>query len=335
MSVTRIVVDAMGGDNAPGEIIKGALEALPLYPDAHIILSGRREAVEAGLSGKSYPSDRLEILDAPEVIETGEPPVKAVRTKKESSLVKGLMMVRGGEADAFITAGSSGATLVGGQVIVGRIRGIERPPFAPIIPTATGPALLIDCGANVDARASHLVQFAQMGSIYMENVVGIRRPRVALLNIGAEEEKGNALIKETMPLLRELTNINFIGNIEARDIPAGGADVVVSDAFAGNIALKMYEGVAATLLSEIKKGMTSTLRAKIGALLVKPALKETLKSFDASAYGGAPMLGLTGLVVKTHGNAKANEIRNAVGQCIEWKDKAINDRFVEEMGLKK
>ena len=189
----------------------------------------------------------------------------------------------------------------------------------------------MDCGANVDARASHLVQFARMGSIYMEHVIGIKHPRVAIVNIGAEEEKGNALVKETFPLLKECKDINFIGSIEAREIPHGGADVIVSEAFVGNVILKLYEGVGATLIGMVKSGITSTLRSKIGALLVKPALKETLKSFDASRYGGAPLLGLNGLVVKTHGNSKATEVRNSIIQCVTFKEQQINEKIKESL----
>ena len=179
----------------------------------------------------------------------------------------------------------------------------------------------------MDARPSHLVQFAQMGSIYMEHVMGVKRPRVAIVNIGAEEEKGNALVKETFPLLKECPGINFIGSIEAREIPHGGADVIVCEAFVGNVILKLYEGVGATMISMIKKGMMSSLRSKIGALLIKPALKSTLKSFDASQYGGAPLLGLKGLVVKTHGSSKANEVKNSIIQCIAFKEQAISEKI--------
>jgi len=214
---------------------------------------------------------------------------------------------------------------------VGRIKGVERPPLAPLIPTEKGVSLLIDCGANVDARPSHLVQFAQMGSIYMEHVMGIRNPRVAIVNIGAEEEKGNALVKETFPLLKECPGINFIGSIEAREIPHGAADVIVCEAFVGNVILKLYEGVGATLISMVKGGMMSTLRSKIGALLVKPALKETLKAFDASQYGGAPLLGLNGLVVKTHGNSKRTEVRNSIIQCVTFKEQGINQKIRESL----
>ena len=223
--------------------------------------------------------------------------------------------------------GSQGTINLGGQVIVGRIKGVERPPLAPLIPTKTGVSLLVDCGANVDARPSFLVQFAKMGTIYMENVLGIQNPTVAIVNIGAEEEKGNALVKETFPLLKSCPDINFIGSIEAREIPAGGADIVVCDAFVGNVILKLYEGVGATLISKVKEGMMTSLRSKIGALLVKPALKQTLKSFDASEYGGAPLLGLNGLVVKTHGSSKAQEIKNTLIQCVTFKEQNINEKI--------
>ena len=215
------------------------------------------------------------------------------------------------------------------------LKAIERPPLAPLVPTEKGVSLLIDCGANVDARPSHLVQFAQIGSIYMENIVGIKNPRVAILNIGAEEEKGNQLVKETFPLLKECPGINFIGSIEAREIPHGGADVIVCEAFAGNIVLKLYEGVAATLLSKVKEGLMSSLRSKIGALLIKPALKQTLKSFDASQYGGAPLLGLNGLVVKTHGSAKAIDVKNSILQCVTFKQQDINGKIKEHIIVEK
>ena len=266
---------------------------------------------------------------ATEVIETAEPPVNAIRRKKDSSIVVGMKMVKKGEADAFVSAGSSGAILVGGQTIVGRLKGVERPPLAPLIPTEKGVSLLIDCGANVDARPSHLVQFAKMGSIYMEHIVGIKNPKVAIVNIGAEEEKGNALVKETFPLLKETKGINFTGSIEAREIPHGQADVIVCEAFTGNVILKLTEGLASTLVGKIKEGMMSTLRSKIGALLVKPALKATLKEFDASEYGGAPLLGLNGLVVKTHGSAKAKEVSNTLIQCVTFKNQKINEKIKE------
>ena len=240
-TITKVALDAMGGDNAPAEIVKGAVDAVSSREDIKVFLVGQEDVVREELQKYPYPQERIEVVDAPEVIEMAEPPVQAIRKKKQSSLVVGMNMVKQREADAFVSAGSSGAVLVGGQTIVGRIRGIKRPPLAPIIPTETGISLLIDCGANVDARPEHLLQFAKMGSVYMENVVGIKNPRVAIVNIGAEEEKGNALVKETFPLLKECEDINFVGSIEAREIPHGGADVIVCEAFVGNVILKLYE----------------------------------------------------------------------------------------------
>ena len=326
----RVVVDAMGGDNAPAEPVKAAVEAVTEREDIKVILTGRQEVIENELSKfQNYPKERIQVVNATEVIETAEAPVMAIRKKKDSSIVVGMNLVRNGEADAFVSAGSSGAILVGGQVLVGRIKGVERPPFGALIPTEKGVSLLLDCGANVDSRPSHLVQFARMGSIYMEHVVGIKNPRVGIVNIGAEEEKGNALVKETFPLLKQCTDINFTGSIEAREIPHGGADVIVCEAFTGNVILKLYEGTGAALISMVKKGMMSSLRSKIGALLVKPALKETLKAFDASQYGGAPMLGLKGLVVKTHGSSKSTEVCNSIIQCVTFKEQKINEKIKE------
>lgn len=325
--MTRVVLDAMGGDYAPAEPVKAAVDAVTARGDIEVLLVGQEDAVREELAKYTYPKEQIRLIHAEEVIETAEPPVNAIRKKKQSSIVLGMNMVKQKEADAIVSAGSSGAMLVGGQVIVGRIKGIERPPLAPLIPTEKGVSLLIDCGANVDARASHLVQFARMGSIYMENVLGIRNPRVAIVNIGAEEDKGNALVKETFPLLKECGDINFVGSIEAREIPHGEADVIVCEAFVGNVILKLYEGLSATLIGAIKKGMMSTLKSKIGAALALPALKQTLKDFDASKYGGAPLLGLNGLVVKTHGSAKAQEITNAIFQCVTFKEQDINGKI--------
>lgn len=327
----KIAVDAMGGDNAPGEIVKGAVDAISRRSDIQVLLVGREDAVQQELKKYTVPKEQLKLIPASEVIETDEPPVNAVRRKKDSSIVVGMNLIRSGEADAFVSAGSSGAILVGGQVIVGRIKGVERPPFGALIPTEKGVSLLLDSGANVDARPSHLVQFARMGSIYMEHVIGITKPRVGIVNIGAEEEKGNALVKETFPLLKACSDINFTGSIEAREIPHGGADVIVCEAFTGNVILKLYEGTGAVLISMVKQGMLSTLRSKIGALLVKPALKETLKKFDATQYGGAPLLGLKGLVVKTHGSAKAVEVSNSIIQCVTFKEQKINEKIKESL----
>ncbi len=327
----RVAVDAMGGDNAPVEIVKGAVQAAKENADLLIYLVGDEQAIRQELSGYTYREEQFEIVPTTEIIETAEPPVMAIRKKKDSSLVRALMLVKEGTCDAYVSAGSTGATLVGGQLLIGRLKGVERPPLAPLIPTEKGPALLIDCGANVDARPSMLVQFAKMGSIYMENFCNIKNPRVGIVNIGAEEEKGNQLVKDTFPLLKNCPEINFIGSVEARDIPAGAADVVVCEAFTGNVVLKMYEGVAKSLLRSVKKGLMSSLRSKIGALLIKPALKGVLKTFDVEQYGGAPLLGLNGLVVKTHGSAKANEVKNSILQCVTFKEQRINDKIRERI----
>jgi len=330
----KVAVDAMGGDYAPVQTVAGAVEAVNANKEIRVLLVGLEQMISEELAKYTFHKDQIQIVNATEVIETEEPPVNAIRKKKDSSIVVGMNLVKQKEADAFVSAGSSGAILVGGQVLVGRIKGVERPPLAPLIPTEKGVSLLIDCGANVDARPSHLVQFARMGSLYMEHVVGIKNPTVAIVNIGAEEEKGNALVKETFPLLKDCKEIHFTGSIEAREIPHGSADVIVCEAFVGNVILKLYEGVGATLINKVKSGMMSSFRSKIGALLVKPALKETLKSFDSSRYGGAPLLGLNGLVVKTHGNSKAAEIKNSILQCVTFKEQGINDKIRESLKMK-
>lgn len=326
-NMVRVALDAMGGDYAPKEMVKGAVEAVQERNDVKVFLVGVKEQVEKELSQYTYPKEQIEVVGASEVIINDEPPVNAIRKKKDSSIVKAMTMVKNQEADAFISAGSTGAVLVGGQLIVGRISGIKRAPLAPLIPTMKGVSLLIDCGANVDAKAPHLLQFAKMGSIYMENVVGIKNPRVAIVNVGLEEEKGNALVKETYPLLKNCPDINFIGSIEAREIPNGYADVIVCEAFVGNVILKLYEGLGSALLHKVKDGLMSTLRSKIGGLLIKPALKETMKDFDADKYGGAPLLGLNGLVVKMHGNSEAKTVKTAIFQCVTFGKQEINQKI--------
>jgi glycerol-3-phosphate acyltransferase PlsX len=330
--MVHVALDAMGGDNAPAEIIKGAVDALleTGKDDLKITFVGDEPAIKAELeqlradkARKDFDASRISIVHTTEVIETGEPPVNAIRTKKDSSIVVALKMVKEGKANAFVSSGSTGAVLVGGQVIVGKLKGVKRTPLAPIIPTVAGGALLIDCGANVDAKPEYLIQYAHMGSIYMEHVMGVKNPKVGILNIGAEEEKGNALVKETYPLLKEESGINFIGSVEAKDMIDGKADVIVCDAFAGNIALKTYEATGSMLLHMLKSTLTSTTKNKLGAALVYPSLKQKLKKFDASQYGGAPMLGLKGLVVKSHGSATAKEIRVAVLQCLDFSKQDI------------
>ncbi len=327
----KVVLDTMGGDNSPGEHVLGAVNAVKEKEDIFIYLTGPEDKLKEELAKYEYPTDRIEIVNTTEEITCHDQPVNAIRQKKDSSMVVGLKMVKEGKADGFVSSGNSGALLVGGQVLVGKMKGIERAPLAPVVPTMNGVSLLIDCGANVDAKASNLVQFAKMGSIYMENVIGVKNPRVAIVNIGAEEEKGNALVKETFPLLKECKDINFIGSIEARDFPYGAADVVVTEAFVGNVMLKLTEGLAKALISKVKEGMTATPISTLGAAIVKPQLKKTLKSFDTSEHGGAPLLGLNGLVVKIHGNATNKEVKNALFQVETFKRQDINGKIKKHL----
>ena len=329
-----VAVDVMGGDNAPVEPIKGAIEALKQNDNLVIHLVGTesviREVLDIIPDANTY-KNRYSIVATTEVIATAESPTVAIAKKKDSSLVVAMKEVKTKDAQAMVSAGNSGAILVGGQVLVGRLPGVKRAPLAPLIPTEKGPALLIDCGANLDARPELLVQFAEMGSIYMEKVMKVDHPRVAIVNVGAEEEKGNKLVKETFPLLKALDDINFIGSIEARDIPSGYADVIVTEAFVGNVILKMYEGVGKTFFKLLKEAFTANLKSKLGAGLALPVLKEKLKDFDVTRYGGAPMLGLNGLVVKTHGSATAKEFTTSILQCITFRDQKIKELIRENL----
>ncbi len=327
-----VALDAMGGDHAPAEIVKGAVQAVESTDEINVILVGKEEQLKEELYSKCrYGGDAIKIENASEIIEMGDVPTSAVKSKKDSSLVVAMKLVRDGRADAVVSAGNTGAVLVGGQLVVGRLKGIKRPPLAPFVPTTEGFSLLLDCGANVDAKPEHLVQFAQMGSIYYENVMGKKNPTVGILNIGTEEEKGNQLVKDTKPLLEKCKTIHYIGSIEARDIVKGKADIIVCEAFVGNVVLKFFEGLALTLFDSLKQGLMSSLRTKIGTLLVKPALKGLKQQFDTSSQGGAPLLGLKGLVVKAHGNSTANEIEIALKQCISFKNQKINEKIKESI----
>ncbi len=310
----KIYVDAMGGDNAPEAPVHGTLEALRRFPELEVILAGKLDEIRPFLDGWEDVKDRVTLEEAPEVITNHESPVMGVRKKVNSATVQGMLKVRSGEADGFVSAGSTGATLAGGMFRLGRIPGVERPALAPLIPNGKGHFLLIDCGANVDCKPEYLAQFGLMGEAYMRGVMGIREPRVGLINIGAEAEKGNALVKATYPLM-EKAPYRFVGNVEARDITADQADVLVADGFSGNLVLKFMEGVAGTLMGIIKKEMMADWRGKLSGLIGKPAFRRVKAVMDYREIGGAPLLGVQGAVVKAHGSSDAHAFSSAIGQC--------------------
>ena len=320
----KIYVDAMGGDLAPEAPVKGTIAALRKFPELEVILAGRLDEVKPFLTDCDDVKDRLVLEEAPEVITNHESPVMGVRKKVNSATVQGMLKVRSGEADGFVSAGSTGATLAGGMFRLGRIPGIERPALAPLIPNGKGHFLLIDCGANVDCKPEYLVQFGIMGDAYMKGVMGLKEPRVGLVNIGAEAEKGNALVKETYPLM-EKAPYHFIGNVEARDIPLDQADVVVTDGFGGNLILKYTEGLATALMGMIKKEMMADFRGKLGGLIAKPAFRRGKKLLNSDEIGGAPLLGVQGAVVKAHGSSNDYAFCSAIGQCV----KMIEGRVVQ------
>ena len=312
----RIFVDAMGGDNAPKAIVDGTLEALRNHSQLSVVLAGDLSQVEPLLKDAADVRDRIELVDAPEVITNDESPVMGVRTKKKSATVIGMLQLREHQVDGFVSAGSTGAALAGGMFRLGRIPGIERPALAPVLPNGINQgSLLIDCGANVDCKPDYLLQFGLMGSIYMRDCMNIAEPRVGLINIGVESDKGNALVKETYPLM-EKAPYHFVGNVEAREITNNAADVLVCDGFSGNLVLKFMEGVAGSLMGIIKKEIMADTRSTIGALLAKPAFRRVKHAMDYTEVGGAPLLGVQGAVVKAHGSSNAHAFACAIRQCI-------------------
>lgn len=315
----RIFLDAMGGDNAPQAPVAGAIEALRRFPQLEITLAGPIGQVEPLVKDCDDVRGRLTLLDAPEVITNHESPVMAIRSKKQSSIVLGMLQVREHQADGFVSAGSTGAVLAGGMFRLGRISGVERPALAPLMPNGKGHFLLIDCGANVDCKPEYLQVFGVMGDAYMKGVMGLKEPRVGLINIGAEAEKGNALVKAVYPLM-EQAPYHFVGNVEARDITGDVADVLVADGFTGNVVLKFMEGVAGTLMGIIKNEMMGDFRSKLGALMAKPAFRRVKKTMDYTEVGGAPLLGVQGAVVKAHGSSNGHAIACAIAQCVKMID---------------
>lgn len=328
--MTHIYLDAMGGDEAPNCTVLGALEALREDKDLKITLAGPIAEIEKLLGDAGDVRSRIELDDCPEIITNHDAPVMAVRQKKNSAVVKGMLLLREKQVDAFVSAGSTGATLAGGMFRLGRIDGVERPALAPLLPNGKGFFCLIDCGANVDCLPQYLPQFGVMGAAYVRLMRGIENPRVGLVNIGAEAEKGNALAKAAYPLM-ESAPFNFVGNIEGRDITADQADVIVSDGFSGNLIMKFMEGVADTLMGMIKKEMYADLRGKIGGLIAKPAFRRVKKQMDYTEVGGAPLLGVKGVVIKAHGSSNAHAIASAIRQAALMARKGLVDAIEKEI----
>ncbi len=325
----KIVIDAMGGDNAPHSTVEGAILAAKRFQDVEIILVGQEEQLKK-VQTSDFPSN-ISIKNATEVILTEEEPVKAVRRKKDSSMVVAARMVKEKEADAMITAGNTGAFMTSGLLIAGRIKGVDRPALAPVLPT-TGKngVLILDVGANMDPTPENLVQYALMGKIYAEQVLGITNPRVGLLNVGTEDTKGNDLMKKTFPLLKELP-INFVGNVEAREVPQGACDVLVCDGFTGNVVLKLSEGLASSIFKLLKIEFTRTFLSKIAALILKPGLKHLKDGMDYTEVGGAPLLGVDGGFIKAHGSSNAKAMMNAVRQARTFLNNNVLERISEEI----
>jgi len=322
-----LAVDGMGGDNSPQEIVKGCIKAIEKF-DVKIIITGPEDVIKGELSKYTYDIKKVEVLDAKDVISLNEPPVMAIRTKKESSLYKAINLVKKGEADGIISAGSTGALLAGSLLIIGRIRGIDRPALAPIMPGKNNKFMIIDCGANAECKPKNLLQFAYMGKAYYQNVLKKENPTIGLINIGAEEEKGNELTKEAYQLLKN-SDLNFVGNVEPRDIPSGNTDILVSDGFVGNTVLKMYEGVASNIFSILKQEMMSSFKSKIGALLLKDVFKGFKKKFDYKEEGGAPFIGVKGICIKAHGSSDARAIYNGIRQAVLCYDNDIVGKIEE------
>lgn len=329
----KIIVDAFGGDNAPNEIIKGCAEALEETHDLQLVLSGNKEKIlqAAAELGLSEAVSKMDILDCDEVITMEDDPMSVIKEKKNSSMAVGLRAVANGEGDAFASAGNSGALTVGATMLVKRIKGIKRVAFAPVLPKSEGVFMLTDGGANVDARPNMLMQFAIMASIYMKNVMGIENPRVGLANVGTEEHKGDDLRVETYKLMSESKEINFVGNVEPRDIPFDAADVVVADGFTGNIMLKLYEGVAGALMGKIKNVFSNGAKNKLAAAMVYGDLKKLKKSVDYNETGGAPIMGATKPVFKIHGSAKANTVKSAIRLSNAYAKSGITDTIIKTL----
>ncbi len=325
----KIIVDAMGGDNAPQATVQGCIDALKELDGFKIILVGESTAINKLLIDKSYTKDRLEIVHTTEIIESTDTPTKAIKNKKDSSMVVGLSLLKMEKGDVFISAGNTGALMAGSLFILGRIEGVDRPALATVIPTADGVTLLIDSGANTACKPINYLQFGIMGSYYMKEVFNIENPSVGLINVGSEDGKGNELIKQAFNTLSE-SKLNFIGNIEGRVISEGLVDVLVCDGFIGNVSLKFLEGVASLIFSEIKNIFTSNFIGKIAALAIKSQLNNFKRKFDYTEYGGVPLLGVNGKVLKSHGSSNAKAIKNAIIKACDFANCTIIDDFKQQ-----
>ncbi|MDP4177416.1 MAG: phosphate acyltransferase PlsX [Bacillota bacterium] len=324
-----ISVDGMGGDFSPEAIVEGVVLAVNEY-DVDIIITGIEDKIIKELAKYTYKQEKIRIVNTKEIITPNEHPVMAIKHKKDSSLYKAIELVKNKEADAVLSAGSTGALMAGALLIIGRIKGIDRPALAPIMPGKNGPFMLIDCGANVDSKPKNLFQFALMGKIYFENILKTKNPSIGLINNGAEEEKGNELTKAAYQLLKE-SNFNFVGNIEPRDIPNGDTNILVCDGFVGNTVLKMYEGTVSTIFHILSDEIMKSLRSKIGGLLLKPLFSNFKKKFDYTEYGGAAFIGIKGICIKAHGSSNAKAFKNAIRQAINFYDDKIIEKIETEL----
>lgn len=313
----KIVIDGMGGDNAPKSNVEGVVNAIKEY-NIDLIITGDKDILEKEFSKYEFDKSKLEIIHTTEIIENEDKPVKAIRSKKDSSMVVALRLVKEGKADAIISAGNTGALLAGGLFVVGRIKGIDRPCLCPALPNAKkGMTLIADGGANADCKPKNLIEFAGMSNIYAKKVLGIENPRVALANVGLEEGKGNDLVKKTYEELKKL-DFNFIGNVEAREVINAYTDIIVCDGFTGNILLKSTEGVAMSIMNLMKETLLSSTKGKLGAMLIKDDLRKLKSYMDYAEYGGAPLLGVNGGVIKAHGSSDSRAIKNAINQGIKF-----------------
>jgi len=323
----KIAVDAFGGDNAPDEIIKGSIEAVK-NSEYEVILVGNEDIIKSKLEEFGYSGNSISVKNATEIIEVSEEPVKAIRSKKDSSMVVALNLCKSGEADAVVSAGSTGAYLAGAFRILGRIKGIKRPALTAFMPSINGGVgVITDVGATSDAKPEYLAQFGQMGSLYAEKVLNIKNPKVYLANIGTEEGKGNELYRNAYTLLKENENINFCGNLETRDLTAGIADVIICDGFSGNMVIKTIEGTASALFKLIKKSFLQNLLTKLCAAIMLPRLKSIKALLDSSEYGGVPLLGIDGVVIKAHGNSNAKAFYHAIKSAAVFAGTGINDEL--------